>query len=89
MRIITTYKTNGSGRSQVVAKAAGSQKTTTFDPERSTDWNHGTAAGALILSMHAKAPQTTNSAREFVRSLDAGYGTHESSDDGVRHVFDI
>ena len=55
MRIITTYK-NINGTPKVLARGMGVQKTTNWDLSKSTDWNHGTAAGALILFSSLSPP---------------------------------
>lgn len=47
MNITTTYTSNASGRSQVLAKGGGKQRTVSVDPSKSSDWNHGNAAGTL------------------------------------------
>lgn len=46
--IITTQGTNGMGRSQVVAKAQGKQRTVTYDPALSVEANHASAVGTLL-----------------------------------------
>ena len=89
MNIKTTQKSNASGATKITARAAGKQKTVTYDHSRSNAANHGIAAGALIIDMHRKAPLTTNPPSEFVRSLDAGYGTHESNESGTAHTFEV
>lgn len=72
MIVRTQYKTNASGRSQILAKGGGKQKTVSYDAARSSDWNHGNAAGALAL----------------VLGLSWHDGIeHDMSDDGVRHGF--
>lgn len=48
MNITTTYKTNHNGRSQILAKGGGKQRTISFDAARSFDYNHGAAAGILL-----------------------------------------
>lgn len=93
MRIVTTYK-NVNGTPKVVAKGMGVQKTTNWDLSKSTDWNHGTAAGALILhkssTMHPLTQQNGDHlGSAAVRSIKAGASTHEASDDGTRHVFNV
>lgn len=48
--IRTAYGTHPtSGASRIVAKGAGKQRTVPFDPSKSSDWNHGNAAGTLAL----------------------------------------
>ena len=49
--IRTQYRTNASGRSQILAKGGGKQRTVNFDASKSSDWNHGTAAGVLALAL--------------------------------------
>jgi hypothetical protein len=48
VKVTTTYKTNGAGTGQIVAKAAGKQRTVTYDDALSVDANHGAAAGTLL-----------------------------------------
>jgi hypothetical protein len=88
MNITTTYK-NVNGTPKVVATAAGRQKTVNWDLSKSTDWNHGTAAGALIIAMHKRDPLTTNPPRAFVRSMDNVGAEHTSNDAGTVHRFDV
>ena len=74
MRIRTKYKTNAQGRGQVIARNGEHQRTITFDPARSSDYNHGAAAGTL-----AKAEGLT---------WHDGV-THKSNDSGTEHVFEV
>jgi hypothetical protein len=46
--ITTQYRTDPSGKGKVTAKADGKQRTVSYDPSRSVDYNHGAAAGALL-----------------------------------------
>jgi hypothetical protein len=92
MNITTTYKTNGQGRSQILAKGMGRQKTISFDASKSSDWNHGTAAGALIIhvnsTLHPLERQNGDDLRRAaVRSIDGGYSTHDSNESGTVHRF--
>lgn len=43
----TTYKTNASGRGQILAKANGKQRTVSYDDARTADYNHAAGAAAL------------------------------------------
>lgn len=65
--ISTQFKSNASGRSQILAKGNGKQKTTNVDLSKSNDWNHGNAAGELALKLglewsdyvtHVEAPDS-------------------------------
>jgi hypothetical protein len=47
MDILTTYRTDNSGKGKVTAKTRGKQRTITYDHERSPAQNHGDAAGIL------------------------------------------
>lgn len=94
MHIITTYGTTPQGAGKVTAKGMGKQKTTRWDASKSTEWNHGTAAGALIIavseSMHPLTQQNADNLRvSAVRSIDSGHSTHTQNDSGTRHVFDV
>ena len=70
--IRTQYKTNANGGSQILAKGAGKQRTVGYDPSRSSDWNHGNAAGTLALVLGL----------DWHDSVE-----HDMSEDGVRHGF--
>lgn len=54
MNITTKHTSNASGRSQVIAKGGGKQRTVNVDPSKSADWNHGNAAGTLALVLGLK-----------------------------------
>lgn len=73
MKIVTTYKTNANGRSQILAKGAGRQRTINFEDADSFPRNHGNAAGELGLALGL--------------SWHDGI-THEVTDNG-RHVFNF
>ena len=49
MNITATKTSNHNGRTQVVAKGNGKQRTVSWDHSRSADWNYGNAAGTLAL----------------------------------------
>jgi len=53
--IRTSYSTNAKGAGQILATVATSkgrrQRTVPFDQSRSSDWNHGNAAGTLALAV--------------------------------------
>lgn len=71
MKIVTKYKTNHNGRSQILAKGGGKQRTISFEDAHSFPRNHGNAAGTLALALN----------------LDWHDGiTHEVTDNG-QHVF--
>jgi hypothetical protein len=95
MDITTTYKTNAHGRGQIVARGiGGKQKTTNYDDSSSSAANHGTAAARLIIHVNAaRHPLERQNAddlrRSVVRSLDAGYGSHDSNDSGTVHKFSV
>lgn len=76
--IRTSYKSNASGTGQILATVDGieghkrRQRTTAYDPAKSSDWNHGTAAGVLALAV----------------GLDWHDGIeHDSNDAGTKHGF--
>jgi len=87
MNITTTYKTNANGRGQVIAKATikgkTRQKTTNFDQAKSTQRNHGEAAGNLLLA-NAYDTITGGLSRD---ALDKA--THDSNDSGTVHTFNL
>jgi hypothetical protein len=70
--IRTKYKTNANGTGQIVAKGEGKQRTATYDPARSSAYNHGAAAGVLALALGL----------EWHPGIE-----HDSSDDGTQHGF--
>ena len=78
MIVRTAYKTNASGRSQIVAKSGGKQRTHNFDHRYSSDTNHGHAAGMLI---REKFPET-------IPAWLSG-GEHDMNDSGTRHGFEV
>ena len=47
-KITTTMTSNASGRSQIVAKGHGRQRTVSYDHAKNLDANMGAAAGALL-----------------------------------------
>lgn len=77
MKVTTTHTTNANGRPQVVAKCNGKQLTHNVDLSHSEDWNHGTAAGALLVKLGAGAE---------LLDLPTTH-TVESNADKTRHVF--
>lgn len=72
--IHTKYVTNSAGRSQVKATGGGRQRTVNWDASRSTDWNHGNAAGVLGLVLGLKW-------REGI--------SHRQNDAGTEHMFEV
>lgn len=70
--IRTEYKTNAKGRGQIVAKGGGVQRTTSVDQSKSSDWNHGHAAGVLALVLGWPW---------------SGSVEHDSNDSGTKHGF--
>lgn len=76
--VTTDYKTNAAGRSQVVAKSGGKQLTHNVDQSKSSAWNHGTAAGALLFEKWNFGPLDVNLPM-----------THDSNESGTRHTFTI
>lgn len=77
--IRTAYGTHPtSGASRIVAKGGGKQRTVPFDPSKSSDWNHGNAAGEV-----ARLLFVGKAARKKAASI----ATHDSSDDGTKHGF--
>jgi hypothetical protein len=86
MITVTTKKdSNGSGAGIIIARSGKTQKTTRYNHAKSSDWNHGEAAGALLLALDAKAG--TSHAIEFVKGLHTGAVKHETSEGGGTHRF--
>jgi len=79
MKVTTTHVTNASGRPQVVAKGNGKQLTHNVDLSKSEDWNHGTAAGALLVKLGVSGD---------VAALPMTH-TVESNADKTRHTFTV
>jgi hypothetical protein len=72
MYVIRTAYKFVNGGCKIVAKCSGKQRTITFDTTRSSDHNHGTAAGTLALALGL----------EWHPGIE-----HDSSDDGTQHSF--
>lgn len=72
--IHTKTTSNASGRSQVIAKGGGRQRTVSVDQSKSNDWNHGNAAGTLGLALGLTW-------RDGI--------SHRQSDDGTEHMFEV
>ena len=51
MQIRTEYRTNATGKGQILAKCRGSQRTVSYDHDHTPEWNHGNAAGVLALAL--------------------------------------
>ena len=56
--IRTALTSNASGRSGIIAKGHGKQKTTKVDPALSVDANFGAAVGALVNVLATPAQQS-------------------------------
>lgn len=94
MKIVTTYTSNASGKSQIVAKCNGKQKTIGYMPGYSSMKNHGLAAAAMVEKMSAadaaeRAPfnigMTVTEA--VVSALDSDSARHETNNAGTVHTF--
>lgn len=70
--IRTAYSTNANGAGRIVAKGAGKQRTVSLDLSKSSEWNHGNAAGTLALTLGLPWSDAIE---------------HDSSDDGTKHGF--
>lgn len=85
---ITTTKFNGpQGTPKVKAVAGKRQKTVNYNLAKSSDWNHGEAAGALLLSVDEK--DGSNLANRFVVGLHEGTVDHQTSEGGGKHSFTL
>jgi hypothetical protein len=82
MKITTTKTAARNGHGNVVAKGLGKQKTTRWDHSKSSDWNHGNAAGALILHMNHMTPRTRTMYATGAVSI-----AHDSNESGTVHTF--
>jgi hypothetical protein len=54
LTIRTQRKSNANGRSVIVAKGGGKQRTIPVDLNRGSDYNHGAAAGTLAVALGVK-----------------------------------
>lgn len=71
--IRTAYNSHPTtGASRITAKGAGKQRTVPFDPAKSSDWNHGNAAGTLALALGLTWHDGI---------------THDQNDSGTKHGF--
>lgn len=93
MRIRVAYKSGtNSNVGNLVATGLGRQKSTRVDQSKSLDANMGIAAANLIIHTQRVSPELQygdNICSGAVRSLDAGYGSHTSNDDGTVHIFTV
>lgn len=87
LSITTTKFNNDQGAPKVKATAGKRQKTVNYDLSKSSDWNHGQAAGALLLSVDEK--DGSNLSTQFVMGLHAGTVDHQTNDTGGKHSFTL
>jgi len=84
MVIVRTSYTNKNGTPKVIARGAGKQRTVAWDLSKSTDWNHGNAAGTLLdvlLSPLDRAKVVHPSGMQRLG--------HDQNDSGTLHGFSI
>ena len=72
MKIVTKNVSNNSGRSQILTKGGGKQKTVNVEQAKGLNWNHGNAAGELALKLGLTWHNDVQ---------------HEMSEDGTQHTF--
>lgn len=77
----STHPTTGAGR--IVAKCDGKQLTTPYDPAKSSDWNHGAAAGNLLTSGKFDGLLISLTA-ERIAAME-----HDSNESGSKHGFAV
>lgn len=89
MNIVTTYKTNANGASQIVAKGHGRQVTTPYDPALSSDRNHGNAAGNFFNKQAANIVADPVDLPAIRARLAANIERvqHTTNDSGTKHTF--
>lgn len=78
LKVTTAYVSGtarGSNVGSIVAKSGGKQLTTRVDQSHSSEWNHGNAAGALLVKLGYSA------------DLTEVHADHTATDDGQRHTF--
>jgi hypothetical protein len=80
--IVRTEYVNVNGTPKVRAKGWGKQRTVAWDLSKSTDWNHGTAAGVLVLAAEPFTPD-----RLTMYATGAVAIGHDSNDSGTKHGF--
>lgn len=83
MKITTTLVHNDKGTTKIVAKAAGKQRTINYDHGVSHDYNHGTAAAALLTSGKFDGLLLSLTDEMLDKAV------HDSNDSGTVHVFVI
>lgn len=79
--VTTTRTSNKAGRTQIVAKGHGKQRTHNVDPAKSNAWNDGAAAGTLLNVLlspeqQAKVRHPSGGQRVRVESLSETGGKH-------------
>lgn len=77
-KVTTAITSTPAGATRYVAKGQGKQATVKPDLSKSNDWNHGNAAGTLLLKLGTR-----------VLDLPVGSLTHDQSDDGTVHTFTV
>lgn len=82
--IVRTAYTNVNGTPKVVAKGGGKQRTVNWDLARSTDWNHGNAAGTLLVAILSPLDRA-----KVLHPSGAQRLGHDSNDDGTKHGFSV
>jgi hypothetical protein len=88
--VIRTQYVNVNGTPKVLAKGGGKQRTTAWDLSKSTDWNHGNAAGVLAKVLLAtSAPGTADEIEKRFHDAASGAMFHDSNDSGTRHGFKV
>lgn len=85
--IVRTSYVNVNGTPKVRVRGHGRQYTHLWDPAKSTDWNHGTAAGGFFLAKGAAITSAT--VEQVVAAIDAGKAHHDSNDAGTKHGFEF
>lgn len=88
--ITTSYQSRpNSNVGKVVAKANGRQRSVTWDQSKSSDYNHGAAAGALVLALIGSTdPAKVKEVTEAMIARAEADWQHEVLDNG-KHRFGV
>lgn len=88
--ITTSYHTvERTGAGRITAKGGGKQRTVSVDLSKSSDWNHGNAAGTLIVALTASnmPGSTADEIHAELARIAALPIDHDSNDSGTKHKF--
>lgn len=87
MKITTRKTNNGLTGPKIVARSGNAQKTVAYDLSKSSYYNHGAGAAALI--QHIDKRDGLSHGLVAVRDIALGNVKHDTSEDGGTHTFII